>query len=437
MKGEMKYVKVASHEANKGEFKKCLLLYSGGLDTSVMLKWIQDHYESKVVCLTLDIGQVADNLEEIKKKALKLGAVEAYVHDAKKEFAEKYLREAIFANADYQGGYALGCPLGRVVISELAVKYAQKTGCTVIAHGCTGKGNDQVRFEGYVTTLDNNLKIIAPVREWGMGRDEELAYAKKHNIPVLQTSKSPYSYDENMWSNTAEGGEIENPELTAPLDRILRWCKTPQQAADKVDTVTLDFEKGVPVAMDGKKLELWDLIMQLNKRAGKAGCGFHQIVEDRIVGLKVRGVYENPAASVLIAAHKKLEYLVSTREENEFKNYIDQKWAYLCYGAKYFEPTMNHIRAYLDSANERVTGTAKVTLYKGQIWVASTSSPYSLFNSSMATFDADLGAFNHNASGGFIELYNLAQKTSHAVGNQAGKKRKATGAGVTTKKAKK
>jgi argininosuccinate synthase len=323
-----------------------------------------------------------------------------------------------------------------VVISELAVKYAEKTGCTVIAHGCTGKGNDQVRFEGYVTTLNNDLKIIAPVREWGMGRDEELKYAKEHKIPVLQTSKSPYSYDENMWSNTAEGGEIESPELTAPLDRILRWCKTPQAAPDKVDTLTLDFEKGVPVSMDGKKLALWDLIMQLNKRAGKAGCGFHQIVEDRIVGLKVRGVYENPAASVLIAAHKKLEYLVSTREENEFKNGIDQKWAYLCYGAKYFEPTMKHIRAYLESANERVTGTAKVTLYKGQIWVCSTTSPYSLFNSSMATFDADLGAFNHNASGGFIELYNLAQKTSAAVGVQAAK-RKLGGAGAPKKKAKK
>jgi argininosuccinate synthase len=187
--------------------------------------------------------------------------------------------------------------------------------------------------------------------------------------------------------------------------------------------------------MDGKKLELWDLIMQLNKRAGKAGCGFHQIVEDRIVGLKVRGVYENPAASVLIAAHKKLEYLVSTREENEFKNNIDNKWAYLCYGAKYFEPTMKHIRAYLASSNERVSGTAKVTLYKGQIFVASTTSPYSLFNSSMATFDADLGAFNQNASPGFIELYNLAQKTSHAVGEQA--KRKLAPAGAPKKKAKK
>jgi len=435
MKEQTKYVKVSSHEAKKGEFSKCLLLYSGGLDTSVMLKWIQDQYNAKVVCLTLDIGQVADNLNEIKKKALKLGAVEAYVHDAKKEFADKYLREAIFANADYQGGYALGCPLGRVVISELAVKYAEKTGCTVIAHGCTGKGNDQVRFEGYVVTLNSSLKIIAPVREWGMGRDEELKYAKQHNIPVLQTSKSPYSYDENMWSNTAEGGEIENPELTAPLDKILRWCKTPQAAPDKADTVNIQFEKGVPVAIDGKKLELWDLIMKLNKRAGNAGCGFHQIVEDRIVGLKVRGVYENPAASVLIAAHKKLEYLVSTREENEFKNYIDNKWAYLCYGAKYFEPTMKHIRAYLESSNERVTGTAKVTLYKGQIFVASTASPYSLFNSSMATFDSDLGAFNQNASPGFIELYNLAQKTSHAVGQQA--KRKAAASTAPKKKAKK
>jgi len=421
MQAETKYVQVASHEARKGEFKKCLLLYSGGLDTSVMLKWIQDHYQSDVVALTIDIGQVADNLEEIKQKALKLGAVEAIVHDARKEFAEKYLAEAVKANADYQGGYALGCPLGRVIISELAVKYAEQTGCTVVAHGCTGKGNDQVRFEGYITTLNSSLKTIAPVREWGMGRDEELKYAAEKGIPVLQTSKSPYSYDENMWSNTAEGGEIENPELTAPLDRILRWCKTPQAAPDRKETITLEFVKGVPVSMDGKKMELWDIIMTLNKRAGELGCGFHQLVEDRIVGLKVRGVYENPAATVLIAAHKKLEYLVSTREENEFKLSIDNKWAYLTYGAKYFEPVMSHIRAYLDSANEKVTGWAKVELYKGHVHVAATGSPYSLFNASMSTFDADLGAFNHNASPGFIELWNLAQKTAHAVKKEAEK----------------
>merc|ERR1719331_1064627 len=269
-----------------------------------------------------------------------------------------------------------------------------------------------------------------------MGRDEELAYAAEKGIPVLQTSKSPYSYDENMWSNTAEGGEIENPELTAPLDRILRWCKTPQAAPDRKETITIEFVKGVPVSMDGKKMDLFDLIMTLNKRAGDLGVGFHQLVEDRIVGLKVRGVYENPAATVLIAAHKKLEYLVSTREENEFKLMIDNKWAYLTYGAKYFEPVMDHIRAYLESCNERVTGTAKMTLYKGSIFVASTSSPYSLFNSSMATFDADLGAFNQNASPGFIELYNLAQKTSHAVGAQA-KRKLAAQTSSPKKKAKK
>merc|ERR1712196_165443 len=262
------------------------------------------------------------------------------------------------------------------------------------------------------------MGIIAPVREWGMGRDEELKYAQQHKIPVLQTSKSPYSYDENMWSNTAEGGEIEKPELTAPLEKILRWCKTPQQAPDKVDTVTLEFEKGVPISMDGKKLELWDLIMQLNKRAGKAGCGFHQIVEDRIVGLKVRGVYENPAASVLTAAHKKLEYLVSTREQNEFKAGVDQKWAYLCYGAKYFDPLMDNLRAYLEDAQKRVTGTAKIRLYKGTMMCIAVDSPNTMLNTEMASFNQDFGAFNQESSPGFIELWNLPQKTAYNVQNQ-------------------
>jgi len=423
------YVKVASHEANKGDFKKCLLLYSGGLDTSVMLKWIQDKYESEVVCLTIDMGQVADDLEEIRRKALALGAKGAFVHDARGDFAERFCKEAIWANADYQGGYALGCPLARVLISELAVHYAEKTGCTVIAHGCTGKGNDQVRFEGYITTLNASLKIIAPVREWGMGRDEELKYAAEHKIPVLQTSKSPYSYDENMWANTAEGGEIEDPELTPPLHRILRWCTLPQKAADKVDEVKIDFEGGVPVALDGKRLGMKDLIPAMNTRAGKNGCGFYTIIEDRIVGLKVRGVYENPAAAVLIAAHKKLEYLVSTRDENEFKAGIDQKWAFLTYGAKFLEPSMRHLRAYLKSANERVTGWVKVQMYKGNITVVAAGSPYSLFDASMATFDADLGAYNCNASAGFTELWTLAQRTSHTVFNKVankGKKRPAS-----------
>ncbi|MEM9687446.1 MAG: argininosuccinate synthase domain-containing protein, partial [Bacteroidota bacterium] len=246
MEKELNYTKVASYEAEKGTFKKCLLLYSGGLDTSVMLKWIQEEYNCDVVALTIDLGQTADNLEEIKQKALRLGAKDIIVYDAKDEFADILLSEAIKANADYQGGYALSTPLGRVAISKVAVKVAREHGCTVIAHGCTGKGNDQVRFEGYMTTLDPEIKIIAPVREWGMGRQEEIEYAKKHNIPVKQQTEKPYSYDENMWGNTGEGGEVENPKLIPPLKNILQWCKTVEEAEDTADIIELEFYQGIP-----------------------------------------------------------------------------------------------------------------------------------------------------------------------------------------------
>ncbi|CEM04058.1 unnamed protein product [Vitrella brassicaformis CCMP3155] len=406
------YFKIGSHEAKKGEFSRCLLLYSGGLDTSVMLKWIQEQYECQVVALTIDIGQVADNLDEIRQKALTLGAVDAVVYDAKEEFADRLLSEAVKANADYQGGYALGCPLGRVIISEIAVRMADKYQCQVIAHGCTGKGNDQVRFEGYVTTLNPKLKTIAPVREWGMGRDEELAYAAEHGIPVKQKKDSPYSYDENMWSNTAEGGEIEDPCLIPPLDRILLWCKLPDQAPAQPRILEIDFDRGVPTALDGGKMRLCDLIMKLNKIGGEYGVGFFHLIEDRIVGLKVRGIYENPAAAILIAAHKKLEMLVSTREENEFKSLVDQKWAYLTYGAKWFEPTMVHLRAYIDSQNLKVTGKVKVQLHRGTITVVALESANSLFDANLATFNKD-ASFNQNASPGFIELWNLPQKTAY------------------------
>jgi len=409
-----KYVKTASHEAEKGSFKKCLLLYSGGLDTSVMLKWIQEEYNAEVVALTIDLGQTADDLEAIKAKAIKLGAVDCVVYDAKDRFAESLLSQAIKANADYQGGYALGCPLGRVMISKIAVEVAQKYGCEVVAHGCTGKGNDQVRFEGYVTTLDRKLKTIAPVREWGMGREEELRYAEAHGIPVKQKAGAIYSYDENMWSNTAEGGEIENPELVPKFDNILLWCNTPEKAPDAPEEVTITFEKGVPVALNGEKMKLAALIQKMNTIGGKHGCGVFPLIEDRMVGLKVRGVYENPAAHILIAAHKKLEMLVSTREENEFKTGIDQKWAFLCYGAKWYEPLMSHLTAYIDDQNEKVTGEVMVKLYKGNTTVVTAKSKYSLFDHSMATFEKD-SSFNQNASPGFIELWNFAQKSAHAV----------------------
>lgn len=407
------YKKVASHEAEKGTFNTCLLLYSGGLDTSVMLKWIQEEYDCDVIALTINIGQTADNLDAIKEKALKLGAKDVIVYDAKDEFAE-LCAEAVKANADYQGGYALGCPLGRVMISKVAVEFANQYDCEVIAHGCTGKGNDQVRFESYITTLNPELKIIAPVREWGMGREEEIAYALENGIPVDQSKKSPYSYDENMWANTGEGGEIENPELIPPLENILKWSNTPQEAPDEEEIVEIEFENGVPVALNGVQQPKKDLIQTLNKIGGKHAVGVFHLIEDRVVGLKVRGIYENPAAHILIQAHKNLEQLVSTREENELKTLMDQKWAYLVYGAKYFEPVLDNIRAYINEQNKKVTGTAKVRLYKGNCDVVALSSPYSLFDENLATFNKS-AAFNQNASAGFIELWNLPQKTAYQL----------------------
>ncbi|MBI4272442.1 argininosuccinate synthase [Candidatus Uhrbacteria bacterium] len=414
MNSHTTYKKIASYEAHKGEFETCLLLYSGGLDTSVMLKWIQEEYECDVVALTIDLGQTADNLEEIKQKALNLGAKHAVVYDAKDDFANILLSEAIKANADYQGGYALSTPLGRVAISKVAVKIAKEYGCTVIAHGCTGKGNDQVRFEGYITTLNPKIKIIAPVREWGMGRGEEIEYAKKHAIPVKQQADKPYSYDENMWGNTGEGGEIENPELIPPLENILQWCKTIETASDKSETIELEFYQGVPTKLNGKEMKLSDLIMKCNTIGATHGVGVFHLIEDRIVGLKVRGVYENPGASILIKAHKNLEQLVSTREENELKTFIDTKWAYLTYGAKWYDPVMYHIHAFINSQNKKVTGKVSVKLYKGNIDVVSLESKYSLFDHNLATFEKN-ATFNQNASAGFIEIHNLAQKTAFNV----------------------
>jgi argininosuccinate synthase len=414
------YQKVASHEAKKGAFDTCLLLYSGGLDTSVMLKWIQENYDCKVIALTIDIGQTADDLKAIKEKALKLGAKEAIIYDAKDEFANKLLSYAIKANADYQGGYTLSTPLGRIIISEIAVKMAEQYNCQVVAHGSTGKGNDQVRFESYITTLNPKLKIIAPVREWGMGRDEEIEYAAKNNIPIKQKKDTPYSYDENMWGNTGEGGEIENPELVPPLEKILQWCAPLDKAPDKAELVEIKFKEGVPIALNGKKEKLSKIIMDLNNIGARHGVGVFPLIEDRIVGLKVRGIYESPGASTLIAAHKKLEQLVSTREENEFKTLIDTKWAYLTYGAKWYEPIMDHLHAYVNNQNQKVTGTVQVKLYKGNIIVVALKSPNSLFDHNLATFNKN-AAFNQNASAGFIELYNLAQKTAYGLKKKYGK----------------
>jgi len=412
------YIKVASHEGHKGQVKKVVLLYSGGLDTSCMLKWIQDEYQCELVALTVDIGQQVEDLKEIKKKAIMLGAKKAYVLDCKDEFAQEYISKAIKANASYQGDYHLSTPIGRPLLAKKAVEIAHKEGADAIAHGCTGKGNDQVRIEATVLCYDPNIKVIAPVREWAMGRDEEVKYAKENGIPIPKaldkTQKCPYSVDDNMWGSTWEGGEIEDPKLEPKLEKILQVCTPPEKAPDKKEYVELWFENGLPTHLNGKKMKLASLIISLNKIVAKHGVGYVILVEDRLVGLKVRGVYELPAAHVITKAHYSLEKLVSTQEENAFKEIIDSKWAYLCYSAKWMESTMSHLNAYIDDMNQKVIGKVKVSLYKGKAEVVSVDSPYSLFDLDLATFDKNL-KFNQNSSAGFIEIYGLGMKTAWNV----------------------
>ncbi|APJ04089.1 argininosuccinate synthase [Silvanigrella aquatica] len=405
------YIKVASYEGRKGEIRKVVLLYSGGLDTSVMLKWIQEYYHAEVIALTIDIGQQADNLEEIRQKALNLGAKKAYVIDAKKEFAYHYLAKGIKANARYQGDYHLATPLGRPLLAKIAVDIAREENCDCIAHGCTGKGNDQVRIEGTVLTLAPEMKIIAPVREWGMGRDEELEYARIHKIPVKQTKDSPYSYDDNMWGVSAEGGEIENPSLIPNLPAILQVCKTIENTQNDSQLIKIGFLRGIPVQLDGEDMDLPTLILKLNKVAALHGVGVTHHLEDRVVGLKVRGVYESPAAHAIIRAHETLEKFVCTRQENEFKLLVDQKWGYLCYGALWHEPLMDDLNAFIEKINEKVTGLVTVKLFKGRADVVAVETPNSIFDEKLATFMKS-NAFNQNASAGFTEIYTMQMRLS-------------------------
>ncbi|MCA9498961.1 MAG: argininosuccinate synthase [Nitrospirales bacterium] len=410
MDSKIAYQKIASHEAKKGTFDKCVLLYSGGLDTSIMLKWIQEAYACSIVALTVDVGQLHEDLEAVKAKAIKLGAEEAVVIDAREEFAEKLLSRAIKANADYQGGYPLSTPLARVTLSEIAVRVAKERGIKVVAHGSTGKGNDQVRFENYITTLDATMKVIAPVREWSMGRDEQIDYAKQHDIPIKQNKGYLYSHDDNMWGSTNEGGDIEDPARIPDLRKFLQVCIPPEQAPDEPEIVEVGFDNGIPCSINGEDLSLCQIIERANAVGARHGVGIVHLTEDRLVGLKVRGVYEAPGAEILIKAHFNLEKLVNTRDLNELKKIIDEKWAYTCYGAKWFDPSMDAIHAFQDSANQRVKGRVKVKLFKGKADVVAMQSPYSLFDANLATFNKD-ASFNQNASAGFIEIYNLAQKT--------------------------
>ena len=408
------YHKVASYEAEKGEVKKVVLLYSGGLDTSVMLKWIQDEYNAEVIALTVDLGQHSDDLEEIRKKALTLGAKKAFVVDAKDEFANNYVAKGIKANASYQGAYHLATAMGRPLLAKIAVEIAGKEGADSIAHGCTGKGNDQVRIEATAITINPQIKIIAPVREWSMGRDEEIEYARKNNIPVKATKDKPYSYDDNMWGSSAESGEIEDPSLIPPAEKILAVCNTPENAPDKPEIIKIDFEKGLPVAFDGKRMKLSDLILLLAKIGAMHGIGISYHIEDRVVGLKNRDIYEMPAASIILEAHKVLEKYVCTRQENEFKSIVDTKWAYLCYGGFWLEPLIDELNIFCDKLNEKVSGSVTVKLYKGKAEVVAIDSENALYDKNLVPFMKDY-SFNQNASPGFIELWSFQMKLANQI----------------------
>jgi argininosuccinate synthase len=407
--------KTASYEANPEDVHRVLLLYSGGLDTSVMLKWIQDHYEAEVVALTVNLGQPGEDYDVIRGKALHLGAIECHVIDAREEFVRDYVAPAIKANALYGGGYPLFTALGRPLIAKLAVEYARRSGCDTVAHGCTGKGNDQVRIEATVTTLAPELKIIAPVRGWQMGRDEEIAYAREHGIPVKGgVEVAPYSIDDNLWGRSSEGRWIEDLDH-APEDDVFQLVTRPEEAPDAAEEVELAFEAGLPVALDGERMGLVALIERLGAIGARHGVGIVDHIEDRVVGLKVRDIYEVPAAAIVLPAHAELEKLVCTIHQNQFKPQLDRQWAYLVYAGLWWEPLRDDLDAYMAAVNAQVTGTVALKLYKGTARVIRRSSPNAVYDPALATFAESGGLFSQQASPGFIELWTLQSRMAWRV----------------------
>ncbi len=407
--------RTASYEADPNEVKRVLLLYSGGLDTSVMLKWIQDEYGAEVVCLTVNLGQPGEDYDVVKGKALQLGAIDCHVVDAREQFAQDFLVPAIKANALYGGGYPLFTALGRPLIAQLAVDYARQSGCDTIAHGCTGKGNDQVRIETTIATLAPELKVIAPVRSWQMGREEEIAYAREHGIPVKGgTEVAPYSIDDNLWGRSSEGRWIEDLSH-APEDDVFQLVTRPEEAPDEAEVVTVAFEAGVPVAFNGERLGLVELLERAADAGCKHGVGIVDHIEDRIVGLKVRDIYEVPAAAIVLTAHQELEHLVGTIHQNQFKTGLDQKWGYLVYAGLWWEPLRSDLDAYMDAVNAQVTGTIGLKLYKGSVRVVTRESPNAVYDASLASFAESGGLFSQTASPGFIELWSLQSRLAYRL----------------------
>jgi argininosuccinate synthase len=387
--------------------EKIVLAYSGGLDTSVSVKWIQEKYGYDVIAVSLDVGEGKD-LEAIKDKALKVGAIKSYMIDAKDMLAKEYILPALKANCLYEGKYPISSALSRPLISKILVDIAEKEGAAAVAHGCTGKGNDQVRFEVSIQALNPKLKVVAPVREWGMTRDEEILYAQENGIPIPVDLDNPFSIDANIWGRACEAGVLEDPWAEAP-EAAFDWTNPLHLAPEEAEYVEIEFEQGVPVGLNGEKVELVPLIETLNELGGKHGVGRIDHIENRLVGIKSREVYENPAALILINAHKELEFLTLPREVTQFKTQVDQQMAKMIYDGLWYSPLKAALDAFVEETQKVVSGTIRVKLNKGNHMVVGRKSTHSLYNEELATYSKG-DAFNHNAAVGFIKIWGLATK---------------------------
>jgi len=396
--------------------KKIVVAYSGGLDTSVMVKWLSEKYDAEIIAVTGDLGQKSE-LVGLKEKAIKTGASKVHVIDLKEEFIKEYAFKALKAGALYENEYPMGCSIGRPLLAKMLVDVAIKEGADTIAHGATGKGNDQVRFEVGIQSLAPHIKILAPLRTWEFkSREQEIEYAKIHNIPVQATTESPYSIDENLFGISVECGILEDPTVAPPADAY-QITTDPKKAPDESETVTIKFEKGIPVALNGEVKSPVDLVVELNTLGSKHGIGRLDIIENRVVGIKSREIYEAPSATILHKGHHELEKLVMDKDSYRYKQGISNQIANMIYDGLWFTPLFNSLMAFVDSTQEYISGNVTIELYKGTLKVLSRDSEYSLYNEELATYKEG-DKFDHVASIGFIHLYGLPFKTLSEVRNK-------------------
>lgn len=389
--------------------EKILLAYSGGLDTSIIIPWLLENYDCEVIAMAGEVGIDLDH-EALKAKALKCGASKCYIEDISEEFITDYIYPTMKAGAVYEGKYLLGTSFARPIIAKRMVEIARKEGCTTIAHGCTGKGNDQVRFELTIKALAPEMNIIAPWRVWDIkSRDEEIDYANERGIPVPVTKENNYSMDKNLWHLSHEGMDLEDPANEPQYDKILEMMVSPEMAPDKAEYVEIEYEAGIPVKVNGQVLAPVDMLKELNKIAGRNGVGIADMVENRLVGMKSRGVYETPGGTIMYAAHRELELLCLDRDTMHYKDLVAQKYAELVYFGQWFHPLREALDAFVNETQKTVSGKVKLKLYKGNVIPAGTTSPFSLYEEELSTFGEDV-VYDQADAGGFINCFGLPMK---------------------------